>query len=170
MSSLLIRLEEEDDIPSIQKMLQVVFDQPIESNLISQLREQNALAYSFVLEKGQDLIGHIAFSPVSLNEQENMGLGLALVSILPNYQHQGLGAALITHTLSYLQAHTTCPLVTVAGVPTYYQRFGFVSAKKLKMFFNIPLSEEYFMVKILNTECIKEGGIIKYHPIFNLSF
>ena len=70
------------------------------------------------------MVGHIAFSPVSLSDGTPDWYGLGPVSVLPAYQRQGIGKALIAEGLSRLRAMGArgCCLV---GHPEYYRKLGF---------------------------------------------
>ena len=70
------------------------------------------------------VVGHIAFSPVNLSDGTPDWYGLGPVSVLPAYQRQGIGKALIREGLSRLKRlHARgCCLV---GHPEYYKKFGF---------------------------------------------
>ena len=70
------------------------------------------------------MIGHIAFSPLTVSDGTMDWYGLGPVSVLPSYQHQGIGKALIREGLSRLKDMNAqgCCLV---GHPNYYRQFGF---------------------------------------------
>jgi putative acetyltransferase len=70
------------------------------------------------------VVGHIAFSPVIISDNTSDWYGLGPVSVLPEYQRQGIGKALIQEGLSRLKdlgAKGCC----VVGHPQYYSKFGF---------------------------------------------
>jgi putative acetyltransferase len=68
------------------------------------------------------VVGHIAFSPVTLSDGTRNWYGLGPVSVLPAYQRQGIGRALIWEGLSRLKEMNArgCCLV---GHPDYYPMF-----------------------------------------------
>ncbi|MCP5522498.1 MAG: N-acetyltransferase [Verrucomicrobiales bacterium] len=76
------------------------------------------------------VIGHIAFSPVTLSDGTPDWCGLGPVSVQPEHQRQGVGSALIREGLGRLKAMDArgCCLV---GHPEYYRRFGFENAPGL---------------------------------------
>lgn len=95
-----------------------------EQFIIESLRAAKALTLSLVAEVDGRVAGHIAFSPVTLSDGTGGWYGLGPVSVLPAYQRQGLGSALIREGLSRLRelgAKGCC----LAGHPGYYGRFGF---------------------------------------------
>lgn len=95
-----------------------------EQFIIEALRAAKALHISLVAEMNGEVIGHIAFSPVTMSDGKLGWYGLGPVSVLPAYQRQGIGKALIREGLSRLQARNAqgCCLV---GHPDYYRQFGF---------------------------------------------
>ena len=67
-----------------------------EHYIIEALRAANALAVSLVAEVDGRVVGHIAFSPVTISDGTQNWYGLGPVSILAAYQRKGIGQALIT--------------------------------------------------------------------------
>jgi len=95
-----------------------------EQFIIAALRAASALTVSLVAEADGRVIGHIAFSPVTISDGTQNWYGLGPVSVLPAYQRQGIGEALIKEGLSRLKDMNAqgCCLV---GHPDYYRKFGF---------------------------------------------
>ncbi len=95
-----------------------------EQFIIAALRVAEALAVSLVAEVDGRVIGHIAFSPVTISDGTTGWYGLGPVSVLPPYQRKGIGKALIAEGLSRLKSLNArgCCLV---GHPEYYRALGF---------------------------------------------
>jgi len=95
-----------------------------EQFIIEALRAAKALTLSLVADVDGRVVGHIAFSPVSMSDGTMHWYGLGPVSVLPEYQRKGIGTALIQEGLSRLKALGAkgCCLV---GHPHYYRKFGF---------------------------------------------
>ena len=108
----------------------LAISQHTEQFVVEALRAAGALTVSLVAEAGGRLIGHIAFSPVVLSDGTPAWYGLGPVSVLPQFQRQGVGRALIQEGLARLKAMGAqgCCLV---GHPGYYQQFGFMHAPEL---------------------------------------
>jgi putative acetyltransferase len=124
-----IRNETDADVDAITEVTVAAFKTLEISNhteqfIIAALRIAKALTISLVAEVDGRVIGHIAFSPVTLSDGNRNWYGLGPVSVLPEYQRQGVGKALIREGLSRLKDMNAqgCCLV---GHPDYYRKFGF---------------------------------------------
>lgn len=95
-----------------------------EQFIIEALRHAHALTVSLVAEVDGHVVGHIAFSPVTLSIGIEDWYGLGPVSVLPKYQRQGIGTALIQEGLSRLKRLNAAGCCVV-GHPSYYRKFGF---------------------------------------------
>jgi len=131
-----------------------------EQFVITALRAAGALTISLVAERGGEVVGHVAFSPVTLSDGTQNWYGLGPISVLPKFQKQGIGAALIKAGLSMLKeiGAEGCALV---GHPEYYKRFGFKNCTEL-VYDGIP--QEAFFVLPFN-ESIPQGKIF-FHKAF----
>lgn len=92
-------------------------------NLLGETSQPPTL--SLLAEIQGKLIGHIAFSPVTLDTAPHIqGYILAPLGIDPAHQRQGIGSRLIDHGIQQL-SEMEVDLVFVYGDPAYYGRFGF---------------------------------------------
>jgi putative acetyltransferase len=129
------RSETDADVSAIAEVTVAAFATLEVSNhteqfVIAALRSANALTLSLVAEADGRVMGHVAFSPVTFSDGSPNWYGLGPVSVVPEYQRQGIGSALIREGLSRLKAlgAAGCCLV---GHPGYYGRFGFENAPGL---------------------------------------
>ena len=106
----------------LSKIIQLVIRQ--KQFIINALRAAGALTISLVAEVGGKVVGHIAFSPVTISDGSHDWYGVGPVSVLPEFQKQGIGKSLIQEGLSLLKAAGAKGCVLV-GDPRYYERFGF---------------------------------------------
>ena len=150
---ILIRSETSDDISTIAEVTATAFKTLAISNhteqfIIEALRAAKALTVSLVAESDGRVIGHIAFSPVTISDGTPNWFGLGPVSVLPEYQKEGIGKSLISEGLSLLKklGGQGCVLV---GHPTYYKRLGFQNFPELvhegvpqEFFFALPFTEK----------------------------
>ena len=127
--TIVIRNETDADVTTIADVTVAAFKTLEISNhteqfIIEALRAAKALTLSLVAEVDGRVVGHIAFSPVTILDGTQNWYGLGPVSVLPEYQRKGIGKALIREGLSRLKDLSAqgCCLV---GHPEYYRRFGF---------------------------------------------
>ncbi len=126
---IVIRRETAGDVTAITDVTAIAFETleispHTEQFIIVSLRAANALTVSLVAELDGRVVGHIAFSPVTIADGTQNWYGLGPISVLPAHQRQGVGKALMHAGLTQLQAlHAQgCCLV---GDPNYYRQFGF---------------------------------------------
>ena len=105
---MIIRNEKDSDIEAISEVTIAAFtnhpySQNTEQFIIKALRAANALAVSLVAVMEGRVVGHIAFSPVSISGRSCDWYGLGPISVLPDRQKQGIGKALMNEGLSALR-------------------------------------------------------------------
>jgi len=126
---IVIRSETDADVDAITEVTIAAFktleiSDHTEQFIIAALRIAEALTISLVAEVDGRVVGHIAFSPLTISDGTRNWYGLGPVSVLPEHHRQGIGKALIREGLSRLRdmnARGCC----VVGHPNYYSRFGF---------------------------------------------
>ena len=162
---MIIRNETASDIEAIFNVTKAAFENhPIsrqtEQFIVNALRAANALTISLVAEVGGKVVGHIAFSPVTISDGSCDWYGLGPISVLPEYQKQGVGKALMHKGLSLLKALGAegCAL---AGDPNYYERFGFKSLPELS---HEGVPQEYFLALAFGKN--KAHGVVTFHEGF----
>jgi len=162
---MIIRNETTSDIGAISEVTEAAFrtlqiSNHTEQFIIEALREANALTVSLVAEIDELVVGHIAFSPVTISDGSPNWYGLGPVSVLPAHQKQGIGGSLVNEGLSLLRAlgGKGCALV---GDPAFYQQFGFRNIPAL-VYPDIP--QEYFLVLPFDRE-IPHGTVV-FHKGF----
>ena len=163
---IVIRNETEEDIDAITGVTIEAFktlkiSNQTEQFIIEELRKAKALTLSLVADMDGKVIGHIAFSPVTISDGTPNWYGLGPVSVLPEYQRKGIGKTLIEEGLSRLKDMNArgCCLV---GHPEYYRKFGFdnVSGLEIK---GVP--QEVFFA--LSFDGHMPQGTVTFHKGFN---
>ena len=167
MLNLTLRNEHADDIENIFNLTQLAFlnaahTDHTEHLIVNALREANQLTISIVAELDQQIIGHVAISPVEISSGAQHWYGLGPISVAPEYQHQGVGKALIQHALQQLQQFNAAGCV-VLGDPAYYSKFGFQPHDRL-ILEGVPA--DYFQALTFNQSI--QQGTVKYHPAFEV--
>jgi putative acetyltransferase len=142
-----------------------------EARLVELLHAAGAAPVSLVATAESDgrVIGHILFSPVQidgpLGSNPPKMVGLAPVSVLPEYQGRGIGSRLIREGLEACR-EAGYGAAVVLGEPGYYSRFGFgqASAKGLGNEYGV---DEHFMVAELSEGVLDGvGGAVRYRGEF----
>ncbi|MDP3449420.1 MAG: N-acetyltransferase [Anaerolineaceae bacterium] len=165
IEALLIRDETEYDCATITELTAKAFEtlevsDHTEQFVVLGLRAADALTVSLVAELDGHIVGHIAFSPVTLSDGLTDWYGLGPVSVLPEVQRMGIGAALIKEGLSRLKALGAkgCCLV---GHPEYYGKFGFRNTNEFTLE-GVP-SEAFFA---LSFDGKMPKGKVEFHKAF----
>jgi putative acetyltransferase len=163
---MIIRNERSTDIEAIAEVTIAAFqNHPIshqtEHFIIKALRDAKALTISLVAEIDGKIVGHVAFSPVTISDGSRNWHGLGPVSVLPEYQKQGIGKSLIREGLSLLRAQGSRGCVLV-GDPHYYQRFGFKNIPDLTLE-GVP--KEVFLALPFDKKAAQ--GTVTFHESFS---
>lgn len=107
-----------------------------EQDLVNALREAGDLALSLIArDDAGTVIGHIGFSPATIDGQTCSWFQMAPVSVCPQRQLTGIGSALIRAGLEQIRQGGARG-AAVVGNPAYYARFGFSPCPQL-----VPPSE-----------------------------
>jgi putative acetyltransferase len=164
-----VRPETSADRPAIHSLVAAAFGQPAEADLIDALRDNGGVTLSLVAERDGEIVGHILFSPVTV-ESDGGGfaaLGLAPMAVAPSCQRQGIGSRLIWAALEECR-RAGHEVVVVLGHPEYYPRFGFVPSKSLGIRYVDEVPDDVFMVLELRAGALAgRGGVVRYRPEFS---
>ena len=160
-----IRRERQDDKEAIAALIGEAFASAehsagTEAQIVDGLRAAGALTLSLVAEVGGEIVGHAAFSPVTVDARQIGWFGLGPVAVRPDRQRQGIGDALISEGLGQLVAYGAAGCV-VLGEPAYYGRFGFQANDRLRYPGPPP---EYFQALAFGAAV--PSGTVAYHPAF----
>lgn len=160
-----ISAETPDDIDAIFALTQQAFQdhrhsQQTEGYIIDALRAAGALTLSLVAREDGRVVGHIAFSPVSVSDGAADWYALGPVAVLPAEQGRGIGKALIEAGLAALRAQGAAGCVVV-GEPAYYTRFGFARMPALT-YPGVP--PQYFMAQAFTRPA---AGEVTHHAGFS---
>lgn len=162
---MIIRKERIIDIEAITEVTIAAFKNHSISNhteqfIINALRDAGVLTISLVAEITGQIVGHIAFSPVTVSDCTTGWYGLGPVSVLPDYQKQGIGKSLINEGLSLLKDMGGLGY-TLVGDPNYYKRFCFKNYPEL---IHDGIPQEFFLVLPFSEKIPK--GIVVFHEGF----
>ena len=128
---LCFRAERPDDIATIYRLTQTAFapmgfSDGTEADCLNKLRDDGDLTVSYVALRGDEIIGHVALSPVRLDGTAGSWLGLGPVAVAPEMQRQGIGSQLIAKACEIARDQGALGIVLI-GNPKVYGSMGFIS-------------------------------------------
>jgi putative acetyltransferase len=162
---MIIRDEVPVDVEAIRSVVTAAFDGAPHANgseaaIVDALRANGALTLSLVAEIEGEVVGYVAYSPVSIDGRETRWFGLGPIAVMKSVQRRGIGKSLIDNGLGRLATIGAHGCV-VLGDPVYYGRFGFESDANLR-FPGVP--EQYFQRLLLSGNA--PIGVVKYNSAF----
>jgi putative acetyltransferase len=164
------RPEEPADIPAIRRVNLAAFETSAEADLVDKLRQKYPKRLiSRVALLGDDIVGHILFSPVTVTSESGEwgAIGLGPLAVMPAHQKQGVGSALVDSGLAecWLAGHF---VVIVLGHADYYPRFGFVPTQPLGIRWEKDVPPEVFMLREMKPDALAgRTGVVRYLPEFD---
>ena len=160
-----IRAERPGDEQAIAKLIDAAFadaehSDGTEAEIVERLRRADALAISLVAVDRNEIVGHVAASPVTIGGRDLGWLGIGPLAVLPGRQGEGIGAALMRETLRLAEVRGAGGCVLL-GEPAYYSRFRFAPDSRLQFPGPPP---EYFQALPFGRDM--PSGVVRYHPAF----
>lgn len=166
---MLIRSEQDTDDNDIRRIHEQAFGRGDEAQLYTRLRTSGTPLLSLVAVENGRMVGHILFSPASL---ESGGPGpriaaLAPFAVLPELQRRGIGRRLITSGLSRCRG-AGYGAVVVLGYPEYYTQFGFEPASRFGLHCEyVEPGNDAFMALELSPAALADcGALVRFHEAF----
>jgi predicted N-acetyltransferase YhbS len=138
---IILRLEEEKDYRTVEELTREAFwnyhvpgcDEHL---LAHNLRESSVFIkeLDFVALYGNKIVGNIMYAKaiIEKNDLKYDVLTFGPLSVLPEYQNNGIGGKLVTHTVK-LSRELGYKAIIIYGDPKYYKRFGFMESKEYKI-------------------------------------
>jgi putative acetyltransferase len=164
--SITVRKEQPRDAAAIAALTTAAFAKKEysfgdEASMIERLRESGDMALSLVAVNMDDaVIGHAAFSPVTISDGTQGWYGLGPISVIPLRQRAGIGSMLVEAGLEELR-RIGAKGCAVLGNGELYARFGFEHDPGLYLAGAPP---EHFHRLVLKGEA--PHGEVKYSPAF----
>jgi predicted N-acetyltransferase YhbS len=149
------------------------FSEGDEDKLVARLR--NAPGFipelSLVAELDGLIVGHILFTPLVIDngQQQFESLVLGPVSVLPEFQKQGVGGKLIRagHQKAVELGFQSVILI---GHPEYYPRFGYKPASTwgIKTHYELPSDDVFMAVELTESALKNVSGMVIFPPEFGV--
>lgn len=168
---IVIRPETPADLKAIHRIEAAAFQGEAHAILVNNLRADGALLLSHVAEQDGNLVGHAAYSLLTITDGDRVFQlpGLGPIAVDPPLQGRGIGSALVRAGLNAMR-DLGYGLLFLVGSPRYYPRFGFQPAQPLG--FSSDYVEpggphEHFMVAVLDERAPGSvRGHTRFHPAF----
>lgn len=130
-----IRAERPTGLEAVRRVHTAAFaDDGLVGDLVAALRTTAATLapVCFVATAGDSVVGHVMLSASRLDAPPRLVdvYVLSPLGVLPEFQEQGIGTALIRHALAAAR-ELPAPLVFLEGSPDYYGKRGFERAGDL---------------------------------------
>jgi len=166
-----IRPEQSSDYAAAEEVNRLAFGQDAEAQLVAKLREADGHdpALSLVAVSDGQVVGHILFSPILIETEGGKvaAMALAPMAVLPDYQRQGIGSALVRKGLEACR-QAGHRIVVVLGHAEYYPRFGFKPANRHGLSSPFTVPDEVFMAMALVPGGLDDiGGVVRYPAAFD---
>jgi putative acetyltransferase len=165
---IIIRPEQPQDVAAIREVNLAAFGQALEADILDRIRTNCGDFVSIVATEDHGVVGHILFSPVTIECGGRVvhGMGLGPMAVMPSHQRRGIGSKLVRTGLTMLKSRL-CPFVVVLGHPEYYPRFGFEPASRRGIRSQWPVPDEVFMILVLDEPQMQgAAGLARYRPEF----
>ncbi|MBK9313654.1 MAG: N-acetyltransferase [Acidobacteria bacterium] len=169
---MIIRTEKSGDEATIRCVVEAAFGQSAEADLVDALRTAGNSTISLIAEEDGEIVGHILFSPMRLDPEDEALrlLGLAPLAVSPSRQRSGIGSALIRKGLE-LSGQSGYDAVFVLGHPEYYPSFGFRPASHFGIRSVYDVRDEAFMALELKPGSLSgHPGTVHYTEEFSRDF
>jgi predicted N-acetyltransferase YhbS len=179
-----IRLEHPTDYAEVERLTLAAFETfeaegvpkreiPNEHYLVHLLRDDPAFVpeLDFVAELDSELVGNIMYSKCDIHRSDDSvteALVFGPVSVLPEYQRQGIGARLVEHSLARAREFGYGAVI-ITGHVAYYPKFGFVPARRFGLTMPDGSAFDAFMALELREGYLgNAGGIWKCCAAFDI--
>jgi putative acetyltransferase len=166
--SVVVEMEASGDEGAIHQLNVNAFDgRTEEADLVDALREAGDLILSLVARYQGEIVGHVAFSRVSIDAATGPagGVALAPVGVRSDVQDRGVGLRLIVDGIELL-AQRGESVILVVGSPAYYTRFGFSVTEAEQ--YPCDYSGPYFMALQISGTPAPATGPVTYPDAFDM--
>ncbi|MDE6259940.1 MAG: N-acetyltransferase [Oscillospiraceae bacterium] len=167
-----IRQERETDRAAVYEVIKAAFasaehSDGNEQDLVTALRNSGAFVpdLSLVAEEDGNVVGHILFTKADVDG--HTVLALAPLSVLPLYQQQGIGLALMAEG-HRIAKELGFDYSVVLGHAEYYPKAGYCPASRFGIKAPFDVADENYMAVKLNPDAKELHGVMRYYAAFGL--
>jgi len=176
MLPITIRPERSGDYPAILRLTHEAFlmlDYPgrqrVDEHFLIHLLQDSPFMLpelGFVAELGGRVVGHILYTQCRVLRADGTqldALNFGPLSVLPEYHRQGIGAALVAHSMAAARA-AGHGAVVIMGVPAYYPKLGFGRGREFGLTLEDGTSPDALMAYELVPGYLAGGGRVVFLP------
>ena len=167
-----VRQERRSDYAVVYEVVKVAFasaehSDGNEQDLVAALRNSGAFVpeLSLVAEVDGTIVGHILFTKADVDG--HTVLALAPLSVLPTYQKQGIGLALMAEG-HRIARELGFDYSVVLGHAEYYPKAGYCPASRFGIKAPFDVADENYMAVKLNPDAESLHGVVRYDAAFGL--
>ncbi|KRN27984.1 GNAT family acetyltransferase [Lactobacillus selangorensis] len=169
----MIRTYQTTDAAAVEQLLRAAFSATPhgygnEAELVTKIRQDSHYQAQFEVVATTDagqIVGMGLLSPIKVGSV--VGQCLAPLAVLPAFQKEGLGTALLTE-LEKRAAAAQVPFISILGWPDYYARFGYVPASRFDITAPYDVPDAAFRVKALRPDGLHGvHGVVQYLRAFD---
>ena len=163
-----VRHEVEADAPAIRTVEEQAFDEQDEARVVDMLRASGRATLSLVAVAGDQIVGHVLFSPVTVEHapSDSRWLAMGPIGVLPGFQGGGIGSRLVREGLDICRSRG-CDGVVLMGDPGYYQRFGFVRASDHGLTCVYGDGPAFQAIELRHGALGQVAGVVRFAPEFD---
>ena len=167
-SPLSTRQEAPGDQSAIRRAHESAFPSAAEADLVDLCRLRGRIFLSLVALRGDRLVAHVLFTPLTLHPPHPglLGVGLGPIAVLPDCQQSGIGSRLMTDGLALCRG-AGVDFVVLLGDPGYYTRFGFIPGREFGLSSDYGEGDE-FQARELRPGALRSvRALVRYVPEFS---
>ncbi len=157
-----IRPAREEDQDDVLTIVGAAFHRQDEAVLVAHLRDDDDIVLEFVAEMAESTVGHVAASPMTVADNTTDFLGVAPLSIKPEWQSHGIGTGLMQFLIEAAK-DAGYKALFLLGDPEYYQRFGFTRSHLENEY---EATDSFMHLELEAGALAGVSGLAQYAPAF----
>lgn len=167
---MMIRPERRTEYRMVELIHECAFGGKREADVVRSVRHSagHRPEWSLVFEESGQIMGHVLFSYVGLERDDQTIRRIAVLAplaVLPERQRRGVGSALLAYGTESLESLSE-PLVVVRGDIAYYGQFGFEPSFKVGIRPPFEVAPDHYLVRILPAYSRNYRGTVRYPATF----
>lgn len=152
---------------AVLELNRLAFKGEEEVQLIEDLQHDGDVLASLVAIDGDEIVGHILFSPldISVNGARLAAAALAPMAVAPSRQNEGIGSNLVTRGIAEMKSVGQAAII-VLGHIKFYSRFGFRHDFAANLACDYNQYDEFMGLELLEGSLAGMNGTCRYAKAF----